>query len=96
MSIPGPYCTDLLLEFWPGKAPVSGWLKPASHFAPTGYRASKTALKMLVLAWHWMLRADGVKVLGGFAGTAGDEPRGGPGFVEEAGSEGSESWRAAC
>ncbi|KAI8284906.1 hypothetical protein K4K60_001572 [Colletotrichum sp. SAR11_57] len=50
-------------EFWPGEAPAAGWPKPASQFAPTGYRVSKTALNMLLLAWHWTLKADGENFL---------------------------------
>ena len=38
-----------------------GWPKKLS-FETVGYRCSKTALNMLMLDYHWKLKADGVKV----------------------------------
>ncbi|KAK2007858.1 short-chain dehydrogenase [Colletotrichum eremochloae] len=49
-----------LLPFQPQSVPPAGWPKP---FTPqAGYRSSKTALNMVMLNWHWLLKADGVKV----------------------------------
>ncbi|KAI8182453.1 Short-chain dehydrogenase/reductase tropE [Colletotrichum sp. SAR 10_75] len=73
-------------EFWPGEAPAAGWPKPGSHFAPTGYRVSKTALNMLVLAWHWTLRADGVKVWGVSPGQLATNLGGDPGLLKKLGA----------
>jgi NAD(P)-dependent dehydrogenase (short-subunit alcohol dehydrogenase family) len=38
----------------------AGWPKPFL-FVPVGYRSSKAALNMMMLNWHWILHADGVK-----------------------------------
>lgn len=46
---------------YPGPPPAAGWPKQ-NVISPDGYRASKTALNMMMLSWHWSLRADGVKV----------------------------------
>ncbi|KAL3305730.1 Short-chain dehydrogenase [Colletotrichum asianum] len=73
-------------EFWPGEAPAAGWPKPGSHFAPTGYRVSKTALNMLVLAWHWTLRADGVMVWGVSPGQLATNLGGDPGLLKKLGA----------
>ncbi|KAF4814687.1 Short-chain dehydrogenase/reductase tropE [Colletotrichum siamense] len=73
-------------EFWPGEAPAAGWPKSASHFAPTGYRVSKTALNMLVLAWHWTLRADGVRVWGVSPGQLATNLGGDPGLLKKLGA----------
>jgi len=46
----------------PSQSPApAGWPKPARFF-PNAYRSSKTALNMMMLTWHWTLKADGVKV----------------------------------
>ncbi|KAF0325004.1 short-chain dehydrogenase [Colletotrichum asianum] len=73
-------------EFWAGEAPAAGWPKPGSHFAPTGYRVSKTALNMLVLAWHWTLRADGVMVWGVSPGQLATNLGGDPGLLKKLGA----------
>lgn len=39
----------------------AGWPKKAAVL-PSAYRASKTALNMMMLSWHWVLKEDGVKV----------------------------------
>ncbi|EFQ27220.1 short chain dehydrogenase [Colletotrichum graminicola M1.001] len=44
----------------PQGVPSAGWPKPFTGQA--GYRSSKTALNMVMLNWHWLLKADGVKV----------------------------------
>ncbi|KAL2203537.1 NAD(P)-binding protein [Sarocladium strictum] len=41
--------------------PSGGWPKENLIVQP-GYRASKTALNMLMLTWYWLLKEDGVKV----------------------------------
>lgn len=41
----------------------AGWPKPEVH-PYRAYRASKTALNMVMLEWHWQLREDGVKTWG--------------------------------
>lgn len=41
--------------------PSGGWPKENLMVQP-GYRASKTALNMLMLTWYWLLKEDGVKV----------------------------------
>ncbi|OAA59270.1 NAD(P)-binding domain protein [Cordyceps fumosorosea ARSEF 2679] len=48
-------------EYYPGPPPPAGWPKQAV-MSPDGYRSSKTALNMMMLAWHWNLKEDGVKV----------------------------------
>ncbi|KAF4900220.1 Short-chain dehydrogenase/reductase tropE [Colletotrichum fructicola] len=73
-------------EFWPGEAPAAGWPKPASQFAPTGYRVSKTALNMLLLAWHWTLKADGVRVWGISPGQLATNLGGDPGLLKKLGA----------
>ena len=46
----------------PSQSPSpAGWPKPPQFF-PNAYRSSKTALNMMMLTWHWYLKADGVKV----------------------------------
>lgn len=47
--------------YYPGPPPKAGWPK-ANYLSPDGYRASKTALNMMMLNWHWCLKEDGVKV----------------------------------
>ncbi|XWW93682.1 hypothetical protein V2A60_001618 [Cordyceps javanica] len=47
--------------YYPGPAPAAGWPKQ-NMMSPDGYRSSKTALNMMMLAWHWNLKADGVRV----------------------------------
>lgn len=42
-------------------APPKGWPKPFTPSA-TAYRSSKAALNMMMLDWHRILKADGVKV----------------------------------
>ncbi|KAK1540793.1 short-chain dehydrogenase [Colletotrichum paranaense] len=49
-----------LLPFQPGTVTAAGWPKPYTPQA--GYRSSKTALNMVMQNWHWLLKADGVKV----------------------------------
>ncbi|OHE98620.1 short-chain dehydrogenase [Colletotrichum orchidophilum] len=49
-----------LLPFQPGTITPAGWPKPFTLQA--GYRSSKTALNMVMQNWHWLLKADGVKV----------------------------------
>ncbi|TQN65472.1 Short-chain dehydrogenase/reductase tropE [Colletotrichum shisoi] len=44
----------------PHSVPPAGWPKPYTMQA--GYRSSKAALNMVMLNWHWLLKADGVKV----------------------------------
>ncbi|OLN85837.1 (+)-neomenthol dehydrogenase 2 [Colletotrichum chlorophyti] len=44
----------------PQSFPPAGWPKPFTMQA--GYRSSKTALNMIMQNWHWLLKADGVKV----------------------------------
>ncbi|KAJ0339571.1 hypothetical protein COL922a_004300 [Colletotrichum nupharicola] len=73
-------------EFWPGEAPAAGFPKPASHFAPTGYRVSKMTLNMLVLAWHWTLKADGVRVWGVSPGQLATNLGGDPGLLKKLGA----------
>ncbi|KAK3933605.1 NAD(P)-binding protein [Diplogelasinospora grovesii] len=48
----------------PGAVPMpSGWPKPITGMSsPDAYRASKAALNMMMLSWHWKLMQDGVKV----------------------------------
>ncbi|KAK1986107.1 short-chain dehydrogenase [Colletotrichum cereale] len=49
-----------LWPFQPQTVPPAGWPKP---FTPqAAYRSSKAALNMVMLNWHWLLKADGVKV----------------------------------
>ena len=48
--------------YYPGTPPSKGWPK-TNVLSPDGYRASKTALSMVMLNWHWLLHNDGVKVL---------------------------------
>lgn len=60
--------------FLPARAPVptAGWPKDGLH-AGQGYKACKTALNMVMLTWHWILKEDGVKtwsVAPGFLATA--------------------------
>ncbi|KAJ3473606.1 hypothetical protein NLG97_g10222 [Lecanicillium saksenae] len=47
--------------YYPGPPPAAGWPKQ-NVMSPDGYRSSKTALNMTMLAWHWNLKEDGVKV----------------------------------
>lgn len=47
--------------YYPGPPPAAGWPKQ-NAMSPDGYRSSKTALNMMMLAWHWNLKEDGVKV----------------------------------
>ncbi|GJC77182.1 short-chain dehydrogenase/reductase tropE [Colletotrichum liriopes] len=49
-----------LAPFQPQSVPPAGWPKPFTMQA--GYRSSKVALNMVMLNWHWLLKADGVKV----------------------------------
>ncbi|GKT50439.1 short-chain-enoyl-CoA hydratase [Colletotrichum spaethianum] len=49
-----------LTPFQPQTSPPAGWPKP--FFMQVGYRSSKTALNMIMQYWHWILKADGVKV----------------------------------
>lgn len=45
-----------------GNAPVpAGWPKTGPPSA-VSYRASKAALNMVMLSWHWLFEQDGVKV----------------------------------
>ncbi|KAH0443587.1 hypothetical protein CcaCcLH18_00900 [Colletotrichum camelliae] len=73
-------------EFWPGEVPAAVCPESARHFAPTGYRVSKTALSMLVLAWHWTLREDGVKVRGVSPGELATNRSGDPGLLKKLGA----------
>jgi NAD(P)-dependent dehydrogenase (short-subunit alcohol dehydrogenase family) len=41
--------------------PPSGWPKTGFWSAGFGYKCAKTALNMLMLTWHWILRDQGVK-----------------------------------
>ncbi|KAA8652924.1 hypothetical protein EYZ11_006385 [Aspergillus tanneri] len=72
--------------YTPTRMPVpAGWPKPEVH-PYRAYRASKTAMNMVMLEWHWQLQADGVKTWGvspgfldtdlaaSFAGMAGAPP----------------------
>lgn len=55
----------------------AGWPKKAAVL-PSAYRASKTALNMMMLSWHWVLKEDGVKVWSvspGFLATGLGGPR---------------------
>ncbi|KAM0262186.1 hypothetical protein ACHAQJ_001931 [Trichoderma viride] len=49
-------------SFYPSWAPTpkAGWPKE-NVSATLGYKSSKTALNMVMLNWHWILREDGVK-----------------------------------
>ncbi|KAK1993036.1 short-chain dehydrogenase [Colletotrichum falcatum] len=49
-----------LWPFQPQSTSPAGWPKPP--LPNPGYRSSKTALNMVMLNWHWFLKADGVKV----------------------------------
>lgn len=67
-------------KFQPAFAPnpPSGWPKPNIYMS-LAYRASKAAMNMLAIQWHWLLREDGVKTWAidpGFLATnlAGYEP----------------------
>lgn len=53
--------STLSREYYPGPPPAAGWPK-TNYLSPDGYRASKTALNMVMLNWHWALKGDGVKV----------------------------------
>ncbi|VUC26171.1 unnamed protein product [Clonostachys rosea] len=47
---------------YPAPPPIpAGWPKKGAYL-PSSYRASKTALNMLMLSWYWVLKEDGVKV----------------------------------
>ncbi|KAH8674266.1 hypothetical protein BX600DRAFT_378351 [Xylariales sp. PMI_506] len=47
---------------YPAPPPIpAGWPKNG-RYTPSAYRASKTALNMMMLCWHWVLKEDGVKV----------------------------------
>lgn len=72
--------------YTPTRMPVpAGWPKPEVH-PYRAYRASKTAMNMIMLEWHWQLKADGIKTWGvspgflatdlgaSFAGMAGAPP----------------------
>ncbi|KAJ6789766.1 hypothetical protein PWT90_06471 [Aphanocladium album] len=48
--------------YYPGPPPVAGWPKQQNVMSTDGYRSSKTGLNMMMLAWHWNLKEDGVKV----------------------------------
>ncbi|TFB02864.1 hypothetical protein CCMA1212_005279 [Trichoderma ghanense] len=49
-------------DFYPPWAPKpsAGWPKKGV-IANMGYKSSKTALNMVMLNWHWLLKEDGVK-----------------------------------
>ncbi|KZL85279.1 short-chain dehydrogenase, partial [Colletotrichum incanum] len=49
-----------MVPFQPQSVPLAGWPKPFTMQA--GYHSSKVALNMVMLNWHWLLKADGVKV----------------------------------
>lgn len=44
----------------PNSTIPAGWPKP--YTIQAGYRASKAALNLVMLNWHWLLKEDGVKV----------------------------------
>lgn len=47
---------------YPMLGPIpAGWPKKSAYL-PGSYRASKTALSMVMLSWYWVLKEDGVKV----------------------------------
>lgn len=47
---------------YPVPPPIpAGWPKKGAVL-PSAYRASKTALNMMMLSWYWVLKEDGVKV----------------------------------
>jgi len=39
-----------------------GYVPESQHLLPVAYRASKAALNMMMLAWHWILEQDRVQV----------------------------------
>ncbi|KAL1877498.1 hypothetical protein Daus18300_002485 [Diaporthe australafricana] len=47
---------------YPVPPPLPAGLPKKAAVLPSAYRASKTALNMIMLSWHWVLKEDGVMV----------------------------------